>query len=229
MKKALCLFTLLSIQFILPRANADTVNLVTTRPTGTDLVDWGQLGPNETVLSNPFTATSAGGIGVTGQTTGNQGYSPVLAQNYGVPGPGSFWSGNFAPGDYLIWTVFNGPLTLNFSTGVSQVGAQIQQGVFAPFIGQVCDNLGDCFTEDGVSDQINDNSAIYIGLNDASGANITSVTFSLGDCNGPCENTEFAINQLSLDVIPAPEPNSAFLLFVGLACLLSISVRRCTH
>src|ERR1017187_3669110 len=133
-------------------AHAD--NLITTRPVGTDSVDWSQLGSSGTSIPNPFsflTANSASGTGTyaTGTGTVNQ--------------QGSGWSGDFASGDMLNWLQDHGLVTLNSADGYTQIGAQIQADFFNGFTAQICDVNG-CFTEDGTSNSNGDNSAIYIGV-----------------------------------------------------------------
>jgi len=185
-------------------ANADS--LVTIRPTGTDSVNWSQLGSSYTSIANPFTFTTADGVAGTGSYASGTG--EVRQQNNG-------WAGNFADGDFLNWTtdVGNGPLTLNFSQGFTQIGAQIQSDYFGAFTAQICDVNG-CVSEDGNSTSAGDDSAIYIGISSATP--IDSVTFSLTSAS--YDPNDFAINQVSLDggASPVPEPSSLLLFGSGL-------------
>jgi hypothetical protein len=192
-------------------AHAGTVTVTTIR-SGNDSANWGQLGVSGTTIPASFTATSTGGVGITGTLAGD---GAVAVQSYS-------WGGNFASGDNLIWTEGNGPLTLAFSQGVSGAGAQIQANFFGDFTAQICDNLGDCFSESGDSTSAGDNSAIFIGLLDTT-PGITSITFSVISCSFSCN--DFAINQLSLTdgvTIGTPEPGVLLLLsisLIGLAVL----------
>jgi PEP-CTERM motif-containing protein len=201
-------------------ASADTVALVTAR-TGNDLVDWGQLGPSFTLVPDGFTATSSGGVGITGS---NGGFGVIRVQNV------TFF-GNFAPGDNVMIT---NPLTLAFSQGVSQAGLQIEAGLLGTFEAEIQAYSGSTllgsFLEAGNSTMGNDNSAIYIGLEDLTGPNITSVIFSIPVCfNGQSVDCRIVTNQLSLTTPQAttvPEPSSLVLISTGLFGIIGFCRRR---
>ena len=205
-------------------ARADTIVGFTNRTTfgGNDSANWNQLGANLATIPNPFSANSSGGLHITGSFAVAGGTGLVAVQG---PGPTNF-NGNFANGDFLISTTTNGngPLTLAFSQGIIGAGAQIQADFFGPFTAQLearngSTSLGS-FSEAGISNSAGDNSAIFIGLKDLSGANITSLVFSVPTCAIPSTCTDFAINQLSLDTRRVFEPNSFLLLSSALAFLL---------
>jgi hypothetical protein len=167
-----------------------------------DAVDWSQLGSSRTTLSNPFSATSTGGLGVTGQFIGGAGQSQDQ---------GNGWIGNFATGDALVWSNgSNGPLTLTFANTVAGVGTQIQTDVFGSFTGSIeafdssNTSLGLFSGLTGVSDVSGNNSAVFWGISSTS-SDIKSIVFNA--FNG---GNNFAINQLSLvnpnAVAAVPEP-----------------------
>ncbi len=172
------------------------------------MADWGQLGPCMTAIPNPFAATSsAGGLGITGTFAG-PGIGQVRVQTL------CGWGGNFASGDILVWTNApgQGPLTLSFDSPIVGAGAQIQANFFGAFTAQIeafngNTSLGS-FTEDGVSTPSGDNSAIFIGLKDLDGANVTSIVFSL--TAAVADPMDFAINKLSLDTgAPVSKPKGS--------------------
>jgi hypothetical protein len=222
MRKILVLIAVVLVSFT--AAQADTLGLVTSR-LGSDSLDWGQLGAPGTVISNPFTAVSVGGIVVTGTFAGTTGLTEQ--QHSGV-----IWNGNFTLGDHLVWandesTGGQAPLSLAFSQGLNEVGTQIQADYFGAFTAEIDAYNGatllGSFTENGNSTSAGDGSAIDIGVMDLSGSNITSVTLSMvTDSN---DVRDLAINQLDLNSATTPEPGTIMLLGSGLG-LVGFARRR---
>jgi len=202
-------------------ARADTILGFTNRTTfnGNDSANWNQLGASGAAIPNPFSANSTGGVHIMGSFAVAGGTGQVLVQ-------GTSFSGNFAAGDFLISTTANGngPLTLAFSQGITGGGAQIQEDFFGAFTAQLQafngSTLLGAFSEPGNSNSAGDNSAIFIGVKDLSGPNITNLVFSVTSCAIPtC--TDFAINRLSLDTRRIPEP-STILLFLSAVAVFAI-------
>src|SRR6267154_949120 len=185
-------------------ARADSLVLVTSQASqgANDSVLWSQLGADGTTLGSAAAATSTRGSSVTLSLAGSNSLVSVTC-----PASPCSWTGaGFTAGDSLIWTSDtgnggNGPLTLNFSRGVSGVGALIQADRPGQFTAQIqalngATSLGS-FT---VASNANGDAA-YIGVLDQSGANITSIVFSLMICAGTC--TDFAIDTVNLNTAPA--------------------------
>ena len=182
--------------------------ILASRPSTTDIIDWGQYGSPYTTIPNGSSFTSTGGE--TGKVSYASGDGQLRQQNSG-------WYGNFANGDNVNWTAYNGPLTLMFNESFSQVGAQIQADLYGNFTAGIAaydgGTLLGSYMESGTSSSNADNSAIFIGVSDST-ADITSVTFSITGSG------DFAINQVSLvggsAPTPTPEPGSLALLAAGL-------------
>jgi hypothetical protein len=184
-------------------ARADSLVVVTSQ-TGqgaNDSVQWSQLGSDGTILGSSVVATSTGGSAVTLALAGPNSVVAVAC----TASPCSWTGAGFTAGDSLIWTSDsgnggNGPLTLNLASGVSGAGASIQADGPGQFTAQIqafngAASLG-LFTV--TSDANGD--AVYIGVLDQSGSNITSVVFSLASCTGIC--ADFAIDAANLNTAP---------------------------
>ena len=172
------------------------------------------------------------------------------------------WLGNFGTGDGLVWSFDpnnfdpnnnggsfpvdsqgmqipgTGPIVLTFSQAVSGIGTQFEDFGNGPFTAILSAynglNLLGSFTISGSSF---DSSAVFLGIIDQDGANITSAQLSIdGSCPDPgCsplfDANNFAINQVSLTAaaaVPTPEPASILLLEAGLAGLALLKVRKMT-
>src|SRR5580692_735997 len=184
-------------------ARADSLVLVTSQTAqgANDSAQWSQLGSDGTILGSSAVATSTRGSAVTVTLAGLNSVVSVAC----TASPCSWTGAGFTAGDSLIWTSDsgnggNGPLTLNFASGVSGAGASIQADGPGQFTAQIqafngAASLGS-FTV--ASDANGD--AVYIGVLDQSASNITSVVFSLASCTGIC--ADFAIDAANLNTAP---------------------------
>ena len=172
-----------------------------------DSVNWSQLGLDATVLLSNFGATSVNGLGVAGALTGPSSLTAVVCPK---AGPCS-WTGGFSPGDQVLWTADagnsgNGPLTLTFSQGITGAGALVQADAPGQFTVQIQGFNGSAAVGTLFATSDTNGDPVYIGFNDAFGANITSVTFSLNaPCVGNCK--DFAIDTVFINSLaPSPTP-----------------------
>jgi len=222
-------------------AFADVIKLVTDRGSleGNDQINWGQLPLSITFLNGSQSVTSDHGLGATVTTS----TGAFFTDQQGNPWQGNFATGDFAQGDFLIGTgQFDStpatPIDITFSSGVSAVGAQMGYNVITsspyPFVEgiHVYDSSNDLlatFTVPGFMDDLGNNSAVFIGVQDLSGANIARVEFFTTTQAGQCPGS-FAINQLSLvdslDPVATPEPKSLTLFGTAALGVLAIVKKR---
>ena len=165
-------------------ARADSVSVVTSLGAlgASDTIVWSQLGADATEITASPSFTSANGL--TGSVS-------LLGPNslVAVVCPETLCSWNllslsgFSAGDSLIWTADtgnsgNGPLTLNFtSRNVSGAGAFIQSDAPAQFTAQIEAFNGETSLGTFIETSDVSGDAIFIGVLDSTGANITSVVF----------------------------------------------------
>ncbi len=184
---------------------ADTVTLVTsaTNQKADDSLDWSNLGPDATVLGSSFSSTTAKNNAVTGKLKAANSLTAVVC-----PATPCSWAaagvGGFSGGDTLLWTSDganggNGPLALTFSSPVFGTGALIKADSPGQFTAQI-QVLHDgkqlkSFTEKSDA-SVN---PVYIGVIDSTGANITSVVFSLKSCPKFSSCADFAIDKLEVN------------------------------
>ncbi len=196
-----------------PSLWADSMTLATSQSAqgSNDAVSWSQLGSNATLLPMSFNANSNGGTTV---SVGLKGPNSMLSVV--CPASACSWSGaGMASGQSLIWTSNgtnggNGPITLSFSRGQSGIGALVQADGPSQFTATIETFSGS--TSLGSFSQTSDSkgTAIYVGVVDQSGLNITSVVISMLGTQGVA--SDFAIDSLMLGssvgspVNPPPVP-----------------------
>ena len=188
---------------------------------GNDTISWGQLGGTLTNVQVPVNVTTAGAqVASVDNPSG-----PLVRFDEGD----GVYSGNFALGDQLLATLFiPGPISIDFSTGLSGIGAQIKANDFGSFNGvlkvyDVNNLLLEMQTFAGLSTSQQNNSAIFIGITRAT-ADIDRVEFNITGSTSP----DFAINQVDLRVGVVPEPATLAMLLAGLALVGTVAARRRT-
>lgn len=183
---------------------ADSLVLVTSQAAqgANDSVRWNQLGADGTLLTASLRATSANGLAVTGSLAGPNSVPSVVC----AASVCSWTGGGFPAGDTLIWTSDaanggNGPLTFAFGKSVTGGGALIQPDSPGQFTAQIQAYNGASLlgTFSVTSDASGD--PAYIGVQDQTAANITSLTFSLTNCANTC--TDFALDTAYLNTSSA--------------------------
>jgi hypothetical protein len=201
---------LLSLQLV-----QGAVTLVTDRDLlgGNDLITWWSL-PNHSYPDAPLMMQSTGGN--------------VTATVFGeIPGgfwrldQGDGWDGNFPAGDALLVNLWRGDLTIEFSTPVKAAGAQMQHYYYGPFSETLRaydsegDLLGSFFVE-AYSGHPTDAEAAFIGVS-SDAADISRIVLST------VEFEEFAINAVSVQVVP--EPSTGVVLTAGILLVASRRIR----
>lgn len=184
--------------------------------------DWAALGSAFTTVGNPFTAaTTVPGLNVT---------VGMPSSNFERRDQGTGWSGNFAPGDALLWTRgAAGPISLSFSSLIAGAGANIQADSYGAFTGSISaydasNALLGSFTLPGNSTANGDGSAIFLGIQSAQ-QNIARVDFDL------VRQGDLAINDVSIAAATTttPEPGTYLLLTTGLAAIGVVARKRRTR
>jgi hypothetical protein len=132
-----------------------------------------------------------------------------LASAVCAAAPTCSWSGTgFAAGDRIIWTADaaasgNGPVSLSFGTSVSGAGALIQADEPGQFTAQIQAFNGSTLLGSFSVTSNATGDAVYVGILDQTGANITSVTFSLtacGSADANCVLSDFGLDTVFLNV-----------------------------
>ena len=189
------------------------VTVLTSRPAGTDDLNWAQLGNDGDAVADGSIANTVGTPFKVKVTSDDD---MVRYDQSGI------WSGNFTPGDNLLFT-YGSTLQLLGEKTCIDMGANIQANWYGEFVARITaydglDNVLGSFTVSGVASDAADGSAPFLGVHSDSG-DIHRVVYSLDSAvNG---NTEFAINNVTYNCCaPVPEPASMSILGLGAAALL---------
>lgn len=197
----------IALTFVLAStAWADTLKLVTS-PSGqgaNDSLNWSQQGADGKVLAASFSGKTALGSTVTvGLAGANSVISVVCAAS-----PCSWTGMGFTAGHSLLWTSDavnggNGPVTLTFAKPVAGLGAFVQADLPGGFTAKIqvfngATSLGSFTVPSSTG------AAIYIGVLDQTGPNITSAVLSLTSCATTC--TDFALDTVAVNTpVAAPK------------------------
>ena len=165
-------------------------------------ISWSQLGADQTQVGATFSVTSNHGLSTSVTLAHANSVASIVCAQAPPLSSNCSWNGTgFTAGDTLLWSVNaytggNGPITLAFASGIAGAGALIQSDVPGQFTASIqafngSTSLG-TFTEQ--SDAAGD--AIYLGVLDSTGANITSVVYSLSACAANC--ADFALDAVDL-------------------------------
>jgi hypothetical protein len=187
----------------------------------TDRIDWGSTGGSYDMVSNPTTATSAGGRPVTVSQAG----AAFLRLDQG-----DGWSGNFSSGDHLLWTYFGGPMTLDFGPwGATAIRFQIAPDLYEAFSAQLelVDGAGGVVgrvTGSGQSNSLGDGSALLLSFSGAlfhrariqlvAGSDLSSFAINAVEFHPGA-----AIVQANAQQAGVPEPGTWGLAAIALAAL----------
>ena len=122
-------------------------------------VSIGSLGPSGTIVASGSSATTSSGTSVT-FTASTSLYRMEQGGN---------WSGNFSPGDDLLYSWGNTSITIDPRDLVQGAGLQIQSGSIGTYYAQLSaiDSSGNTLgsvTGTGTSTTAGDGSALYLGL-----------------------------------------------------------------
>jgi hypothetical protein len=186
---------------------------------GDDFIDWGTLGPQGTVLSNPFNVNTNGGMNVTVNKMAGGNFSRF------DQAPGGAWNGNFSPGDSLLYNNMaldgiGGPVSIVFGSLVSGAGANYQTNFHGDFTVRISafdalDNLLGSFHVAGFASNLADGSTVFLGVT-STFTDIRRIEFN--GLTAASRPQDFAINQL--DIVtgfrPIPSPAAALPFALGL-------------
>lgn len=188
-----------------------------------DTMDWTTVGADLALVTNPFSATSNGGLNL---TVSQQGANPFQRRTEGVSS-----IGNFTDGNDLLWTNrSNGPISISFASPIAGIGFQINPN------GSDTTTSVELFTASNTSLGLFNLTTNDRAQPSASFLGFTSDMVDIARISiGQPLNQDFIINQLSLITgptsppgpVPMPEPGSLAMTCLGLLGLgLALRLRR---
>jgi len=192
-------------------ANAHALEFVSSRPgmNGDDYVDWGVLGPENTLIPKPFIINSAVyGVQLTLDKPGGVNFLRLNS--------GSGWPTPFPTDGDLLYPNRQGPIEITFNTPVRGVGADAQGSLLSYKM------LLDVYGADGSllgSFDVTESAfrpPVFVGVRDKDPI-IKKVIFQAVDpATGVPAVNGFVVNRLELAVVPEPST----LTVVGMSTLL---------
>jgi len=233
-KKKLLLLTIVVLCFA-SFASADTFVQFTSRAqqNPSDFFDWSLIAPPGTIVNTPQFVPGFDPTNPNAVLVGNIDGSQFLTMQEGVT-----WLGNFDYGESLIWTGNTnfgigglGPMAAVFFNPVGSVGFTIQADFYGPFTAFLTafDANGNplaSLTLNGVSNGLENGSALFMGLGDKSGDNISFIEYTISTQVITGGSNDFAIDDISIGYHVTPEPSSLVLLGSGLLGLAGVARRK---
>lgn len=200
-----------------------------------DYIDWGQVGVEWTNAGSSYTGTTNLGLGFTIESVDNTHPGPNNGYDMLRLDEGGAWSGEFQPGDRLLYNSGNfGPgggtgesvFKITFASAVFGCGTQAQSnagGAFTSFAGYWTDfatlnNVGYSNNSGFNSIGGHSGSAYTGGYDTVASINEMFVVAVMDDFN--VDNLGFAIGQVDVLTRLVPEPGTMAVLGLGALALM---------